>query len=236
MFCHRFCFVRASSGIATPSDLKGRRIGLLSYQNSLAIFVKGLLMHSHGVALTDVTWVTTGKERVDTPLPPGIRIEQAAPGQRLEDLLRAGEIDAMVDPDLPRAWLDGDGTLARLFPDYQAAERDDYQATGRFPIMHPLVIQQDLLDRDPWVATSLYEAFLASQRLHDEYLQQPHRLSFAWPPVEAERRLFGKGPFYQGFAANRHDVEGMIQLAHEQGLLARPITAEEIFAASTLRT
>jgi 4,5-dihydroxyphthalate decarboxylase len=235
MFCHRFCFVRAGAGIARPADLAGRRIGVLTYQNSLAIFVKGLL-RDHGLALEDVTWVTMGAERVATPLPPGIRLERAPAGRTMEQLLLAGEIDLLVEPDLPRAWLAGDATLARLFPEPEHDERAYYQATGVFPIMHPLVIRQEILARHPWVATSLYDAFARSRRLYTEHMQQPHRLSFAWPPVDAERRFFGRDPFAQGFAANRHDVAHMIQLAQDQGLLARPLGAEELFAPSTLAT
>lgn len=235
MFCHRFCFVRAGAGIAGPAALAGRRIGLLSYQNSLAIFAKDLLRRA-GLALDAVTWVTTGKERVDTPLPPGVRLERAPAGRTLEQLLLAGEIDLLVEPDLPRGWLAGDGTLAPLFADSERDERAYHQATGVFPIMHPLVIQQAILDRHPWVATSLYDAFARSRRRYSELMQQPHRLSFAWPPVDAERRWFGRDPFAPGFAANRHDVAYMIQLAHDQGLLARPLAPEELFAPSTLAT
>jgi 4,5-dihydroxyphthalate decarboxylase len=236
MFFHRFCFVRAESGIESPRALKGRKIGLLTYQNSLAIFVKAMLMHSYDLAVTDVTWVTMGKERVDTKLPPGIKLERAEPGKSMEELLLTGAIDVMVEPDLPQAWLDGDGTVARLFPDYEKEERDYYARTRLFPIMHPLVAKKEILDRNPWVATSLYDAFMESRRLYNGFMRQPHRLSFAWPAVEQERHFFGKDPFYQGFTENRHDVERMIQFAREQGMLAQAITAEEIFAANTLRT
>lgn len=236
MFCHRFCFIRISSDITTPFDLKGRRIGLLTYQNSLALFVKGILTHNYDLPVTEVTWVTMSNERVATELPPQIKIEQADPGRSMEALLLDGEIDAMVEPNLPQAWLDGEGTVARLFPTYEKEERDYYKQTRIFPIMHPLVIKKEILDQHPWVATSLYDAFMASRTFYTTYLQQPHRLSFAWPPIEEERAFFGKDPFYQGFVANRHDVQSMIKLAHEQGMLARSLSAEELFATNTLAT
>ena len=61
--------------------------------------------------------MTTREERVSSKLPPSIEIERAGEGRRLEDLLLAGEIDAPVEPDLPDAWREGKGTVARLFPD-----------------------------------------------------------------------------------------------------------------------
>jgi 4,5-dihydroxyphthalate decarboxylase len=236
MFCHRFCFVRAGSGIDAPSDLKGGRIGLLTYQNSLALIAKGMLMHSYGLKLTEVTWVTMRPEAVATELPPDVRIERAEHRERLEELLLAGEIDALVEPDLPDAWLRGKGTVERLFPGFEQEERRYYERTRIFPIMHPIVVKKEIIDRDPWVATSLYEAFVQSKALHDEFMQQPHRLSFAWPDREGERKFFGKDPFYQGLAENRHDVETMIQFAQEQGVLARELTADELFTANTRAT
>jgi 4,5-dihydroxyphthalate decarboxylase len=236
MFAHGFCFVRAGSGIIKPSDLKGGRIGLLGYQNSLALIVKGMLMHSHGLPVTDVTWVTVREERVIGKLPPNIKIERAEGGRRLEDLLLAGEIDALVEPDLPEAWLQGKGTVARLFPDCEKEERAYYEKTRIFPIMHPLVVKKEILDRDPWVATSLYEAFMESKRLYRELMQQPHRLSLVWNKLDEERRFFGKDPFYQGLGENRHDVESMIRFADEQGMLPRRLGVEELFAENTRGT
>jgi 4,5-dihydroxyphthalate decarboxylase len=236
MFGHGFCFVRAGSGITKPSDLKGGRIGLLGYQNSLALIVKGMLMHSYGLPVTEVTWVTTREERVLGKLPPNIEIQRVESGRRLEDLLLAGEIDALVQPDLPDAWLRGQGTLARLFPDCEKEERAYYERTRIFPIMHPIVVKKEILDRDPWVATSLYEAFMESKRLHREFMQQPHRSSVVWSRVEEERRFFGKDPFYQGLRDNRHDVESMIRFAEEQGMLPRRLGVEELFAGSVRGT
>jgi 4,5-dihydroxyphthalate decarboxylase len=234
MFGHSFCFVRAGSGIQKPSDLRGRKIGLLGYQNSLALMVKGMLMHEHGLPVTDVTWVTTREERVGATLPSSIKLQRAE--GRLEDLLLAGEIDAMVEPDLPEAWRAGTGAVARLFPDFESEERAYYAKTRVFPIMHPIVIKKEILDRDPWVAMSLYEAFVQSRALYREHMQQPHRLSIVWNRLEEERRFFGKEPFYQGLRQNRHDVETMLQFADEQGMLPRPLGVLELFAENTRET
>jgi 4,5-dihydroxyphthalate decarboxylase len=141
-----------------------------------------------------------------------------------------------VEPDLPRAWREGKGTVARLFPDCEKEERAYHEATKIFPIMHPIVVKKEILDRDPWVATSLYEAFLESKRLYRLLMEQPHRLSFVWNRLEEERRFFGKDPFYQGLRENRHDVETMIQFAGEQGMLPRPLEVDELFAETTRGT
>ena len=131
-----------------------------------------------------------------------------------------------------------EGTVERLFPDFEKEEKAYYQRTKMFPIMHPVVIKKEILDRDPWVATSLYEALLASRRAYNEFMEQPHRLSFAWGRsyLEEERKFFGKDPFYQGFKENYNDVQNLIKFADQQGMLGRKLTVEELFTENTQNT
>lgn len=236
MFSHKFCFVRAGSGIKKPSDLRSARIGLRTYENTLALVTKGMFHNTYGLPVTDVTWVIVNKEPVGSKLPAAIKVEQAE--GRLEDLLVQGKVDAEVEPDLPQAWLRGEGAVERLFPEFENEERNYYRQTKIFPIMHPIIIKSDILKSDPWVATSLFEAFTASRRVYDDFMQQPHRLSFAWGRsyLEEERQFFGKHPFYQGLKDNYHDIRNMITFAEQQGMLARPLTVEALFTENTRNT
>jgi len=220
MFTHKFCFIRAGSGIKKPADLKGARIGLRTYENTLALITKGMFHNTYNLRVTDVTWVVINRDPVGSRLPASIKIEQLEGKWRLEDLLLQGKIDAEAEPDLPEAWIRGEGTVERLFPEFEQEERED------------------ILKNDPWVATSLYEAFMASRRAYDDFMQQPHRLSFAWGRsyLEQERQFFGKHPFYQGLKENYHDVQNMITFAEQQAMLARPLTVEELFTENTRDT
>jgi 4,5-dihydroxyphthalate decarboxylase len=225
-------------GIKKPADLKGGRIGLRSYENTLALVTKGMLMNSYDLGVTDVTWVIINKETVGPKLPASIKVEFLEGKRKLEDLLVEGKVDAEVEPDLPQRWIRGEGTVERLFPDFENEEKAYYQRTKIFPIMHPVVIKKEILERDPWVATSLYEALLASRRAYNEFMEQPHRLSFAWGRsyLEEERKFFGKDPFYQGFKENYNDVQNLIRFADQQGMLARKLTVEELFTDNTQNT
>lgn len=238
MFGHKYCFVRAGSEISNPSDLRGRRIGIRTYENTLAVMVKGMFAHDYGLPVEDVTWVCVNNELVGTKPPPTIRIEQLEEGLRLPDLLAAGEIDATVEPGLPQNSLEDKGTVARLFPDSRAEEREYYKRTRVFPIMHPVVIRKDVLDEAPWVARSLFDALNESQTIYAQFMQQPHRLSLVWAEsyLEQEKLFFGGNPFRQGLRANRHDLQTMIGFAEEQGLLDRPLTVDELFTADTGET
>lgn len=238
MFGHNYCFVRAGSELRKPSDLRGRKIGIRTYENTLAVMVKGMFAHDYELPLDEVTWVCANNELVGTRPPANVRVEQLKEGKKLEDLLVAGEVDAIVEPGLPQGWLAGKGTVARLFPDFQKEEQEYYRRTRIFPIMHPVVIKKEILDRAPWVARSLFDALNENQKLYAQFMQQPHRLSFAWAAsyLEEERSFFGGEPFPQGLRANRHDLQTMIGFAEEQGILDRPLTADELFTADTRET
>jgi 4,5-dihydroxyphthalate decarboxylase len=236
MFFHRFLFVHRDSDIQRMEDLKGRRIGILSHQNSLAIFIKAFLMHGCGIDQRDVTWVAVNRERVPMTLPDGVASGHDASGRNLEDLLLDECIDVMASPDLPASWLNGGSQLRRLFPAYETEEVRYHQETGLFPLMHPVVFRREVLERHPWAARSLYDALAESRRQHNRFLQQPHRTSFAWPPMERERQIFGDDPFVQGFQANRHDVSEMIRFAGEQGLIDGELEPEDIFRPELLDT
>ena len=113
MWGHKFCFIRAGSGIKKPSDLKGGRIGLRSYENTLALVTKGMLMNSYDLGVSDVTWVIVNKETVGPKLPANIKVEFVEGKRKLEDLLVEGKVDAEVEPDLPQRWIRGDGSVER---------------------------------------------------------------------------------------------------------------------------
>jgi len=238
MFGHKFCFTRAGSEFKKPSDLKGRKIGIRTYENTLALMVKGMFMNNYNLSVDEVTWVCVNDKLVGTSPPSNVKVEQVEGKKTLEELLLTKEIDAEVEPDLPPGWLNGEGKVERLFPDFARAERDYYTKTQIFPIMHPIVIKKEILDRDPWVATSLYELFIKIWRQYRNFMQQPHRLSFAWAGsyLEQERAFFGRDPYAQGLKENHRDIKTMIQFAQEQGMLDRPLTVEELFTENTRAT
>ena len=238
MFGHKFCFVRSGSRFKKPADLQGCRIGLRSYENTLALMVKGMLMHNYGLPVEKVNWVCVNQELVGSKPPDNIKIDHLESKSTLADILLTKEIEAEVEPDLPSEWLNGVNTVERLFPDFETEERSYFKKTRIFPIMHPIVIKKEILDRDPWVGTSLFEVFKKSWVLYRNFMQQPHRLSFAWASsyLEKEKEFFGRDPYPQGLYENRHDIETMIQFAKEQGMLARPLTVDELFTENTRDT
>jgi 4,5-dihydroxyphthalate decarboxylase len=243
MFRHGAIFVRGDAGIREPGDLRGRRVGVPKYHMTAAVWVRGILEDEYGVEPEDLLWAEGGEgarvKEVDVDLPPGIR-HTAVPGDRsLGDMLAAGELDAFVGARRPAAF-GGAGRVRRLFPDFRHVERAYYEKTGIFPIMHTVVLRDELVRQHPWLPRSLYDAFVEAKRLAYQRLEFTAALPYAlpWLVAEAEetRALMGDDPFAYGVARNRTTLETLAGYTHRQGLVPRRLTVEEMFSESTLAT
>ena len=54
VFRHSAVYVRTDSGVERPEDLKGGRVGVGDYQMTAAVWVRGFLLHEHGVAPEEI--------------------------------------------------------------------------------------------------------------------------------------------------------------------------------------
>jgi 4,5-dihydroxyphthalate decarboxylase len=244
MFRHSAIFVRDDAGIREPRDLVGKRVGVPKYHMTAAVWVRGILEDEYGVAPKDLLWFEGGEgakvKEVDVTLPPEVRRE-SAPGDRpLGDLVAAGELDAFIGARRPAAFGTGAGRVRRLFPDFRRVERAYYEKTGIFPIMHTVVLREELARQHPWLPRSLYDAFgeakrLAYQRL-DFTAALPSALPWLMAEVEETRALMGDDPFPYGVARNRKTLETLAGYIDRQGLAPRRLSVDEMFWPSTLAT
>jgi 4,5-dihydroxyphthalate decarboxylase len=239
VFRHGYFFINTTKGIASGADLKGRRGGVPEYSMTAAVYMRGLMQHEFGVKPSEVEWVQGRADRLGRRLPPDIRITPAPAGVELGDLLERGEIDFLITANNPLSFRRGAKTVRRLFPNYAELEKEYYRRTKIYPIMHTVVIRRDVYERDPWVATSLYKALCeAKERCYRLLLEAgAPKASFAWlqPMIEQEQAIIGRDWYPYGIGPNRPSIEALLQYVHEQGLAARRLAVEDLFAPSTLR-
>ncbi len=235
-FRHSFIFVNTGAGIQGPKDLEGRTVGLRSWQTTAGLWVRGILQDEYGVDLRAIRWLTQDEEDVPFTPPPGTVVERVPAGGSVTRMLEAGEIDALIYPELPQAMLQGDPRVARLFPNYKQVEMDYFRKTGFFPIMHTVVIRQPFLAADPWVAVSLLEAFRASMDLAFRRMLDPRSISLAWVRelIEEQQAVLGDDPWCYELGPNRAALEAMIRWSKEQGMIERLFPPEELFVPSTI--
>ena len=151
----------------------------------------------------------------------------------MEAMLANDELDALFATYIPNMFLNGSPKIARLFPDFKEVEQDYYRRTGIFPIMHTIVIRDDVLAENPWVAGSLLEAFSKAKDLAVEGLYDTDALALALPflidHIEETWRIFGSDYWSYGVDANRPALESLAQYVVDQGLAPRVVSAEELF-------
>jgi 4,5-dihydroxyphthalate decarboxylase len=241
MFRHQSIYVNKDSGITTPADLAGKRVGVPEYQLTAVVWQRGILAEHHGVPVESVRYFTGGMEqpgrfeKIKLNLPPEISVTPIAADQTLSALLAAGELDAVYAAGEPV----GFGTLpqlGRLFEDFQSAEVDYYRKTGIFPIMHVIAVKHAVYEAHPWVARSLTKAFNESLEIAYADLAQRNALKvmLPWLARHLDETVSVLGPRYwdYGLEANRHVLETFSRYSHEQGLAARPRAAEDIVLAA----
>lgn len=238
-FRHSTIFVRADGGMTEPVSLKGRRVGLQEYDMTAAVVVRGFL-RDYGVEPRDVLWKVGEAERtkpLEFPLghpPDGVSIEILPPGRSLEERLLSGELDAIVSLRVPETFRQGDPRIVRLFPDPARAEKEWYAGQRIFPIMHAVGVRATLAAKHPGLTRRVYEAFLAAKAravAELEIIQAP-KVTLPWPhaALEEARTLMGADPWPYGLAANRHVLQRQLDWSYADGLQARRVGLDELFA------
>jgi 4,5-dihydroxyphthalate decarboxylase len=231
-----YLFVRADSDITKPSDLIGKRIGAQGYRYTVNLWLRGLFKEHYGFAPEQATWVTNEPEGAGYVVPKNVKVE-IRKGKSPEEKLKEGEVDAIWCTSVTPAFEKGESWVRRLFPDAQGEIQRFVQRTGIMPITHTLVLKKELAEREPWVAESLFHAFVDAQKVADEILQDdPKRFSLLDSVFvqEQQKKAYGANPYVQGLGPNRKIVETFVRYAHDQGYISRQIPAEELFAPGTL--
>ncbi len=239
IFRHSGIYVRADSGIESPADLRGKRVGTTQISSTAVVFMKGLLEEQYGVHQHEMRWVMGGLNSppqnplIPLDLPPNVELEFLTDGATLEGEFEAGKLDALFSIYMPSSFVRGEPWVTRLFTDYRAREEDYYRTTGIFPIMHTVAISRSTYDQHPWVAQSLYDAFVRATHLATEELYDSDALRVTLPwllhHVEEARQVFGDDYWRHGFNANRSTWEAVGRFVHAQGLSPRVVRPEELF-------
>jgi 4,5-dihydroxyphthalate decarboxylase len=243
-FRHSCIFVSSASGITQPHELAGRRIGVPEYQMTAPVWIRGILQDEYDLDPASMTYMTGGEEqpgreeKIKLDLPARFHLEPIGPEDTLSEMIAAGRVDAMFTARAPSSFYTKPGKVRRLFENYTEIERTYFQRTGIFPIMHVIVLRRDLYARHPWVAQSLFKAFIAAKQITYDDMQITAALKTSLPwqiaAVEETEQLMGKDWWSYGFAKNNKVIETFLRYHHEQGLSPRRLVPEELFAPETL--
>jgi len=250
-FRHGAIYVNKASGIRRPQDLAGKRIGELAlYGHDAGVMPKGILSDEFGVRPEQSRWIVGGIDFpmnpidfVPHPVPNGVEVEWAGKDVDLGGMLEAGEIDALISADIPKAVLDGSPRVGRLFEDYEAVERDYFRRTGIFPIMHTVVVTRELADKRPDLVQAVYRGFCAAKdQMQEQYVKgmtfnnMTVMLPWLTKLIGDDRELLGNDWWPYGIEHNRAAIDAVLRYHHEQGLTRKRFAIEEVFVPSLIGT
>ena len=128
---------------------------------------------------------------------PDIDLQFIGEDKTLSAMLADGEIDALLGARRPNTF-GVSPQVQRLFPDYRKVEQDYYRDTGLFPIMHTVVLKEELHRQHPWVARSLFQAMERSKEWVMTRMRNTGTLRFMLPwmfeDLEEMDRVFEGDP------------------------------------------
>lgn len=246
------------SGITRPGDVSGKRIGIPEYQQTAALWARGIMEHDFGVSQFSVDWYMERTEALSHggvtgfKPPEGIRFHRVPADESLASMLLEQKLDVVLamgefgGRQAGHNALDRSGRIVPqaadwtkvkpLFPDAIGEGARFYKEHSFIPPNHTYAIRGDVHREYPWLAFDLYQAFMrakeeAARRLAE---QIPSTLVFGREYLKQTRILLGEDPFPYGVEANREMLQTLVDYSHEQGLTKRKQAIEELFAPSTL--
>src|SRR5262245_49419923 len=228
-FHHAPIVYHVKSGVKSPKDLEGKKVGVRAYTVTTGVWARGILATEYGVDLSKVTWVLADEEHVEEYQKnyPANVVYQA--NADLGAMVANGELAAAIGVgrvDSPE--------VKPLIADAQAAEAAWYAKTGIYPINHTVVVKDALLQADPTLAPRLFNAFKEAKVAFLERLRSGAPLTGEEQTLAQRRSLVGDDPLPFGLAHNHRTLEAVIQFAHQQKILPRQVNPEEMFASNTL--
>ena len=231
-------FVNTNSGITHPKELAGKKVGLQSFQTTLAVLAKGDMASEYGLDLKSVNWFLRSADTVDTQYAEGYRTQPLPDGETMISALASGKLDAIFYSRTP--WTDPDPELPirRLFEDPEAEEARFFKNNGYWPIMHIVAIRNSSVEAQPELPRLLMQAFESSFDIAMTYINDPNWSRLAWTKYTREREGLGMSvnAWAFGVEANRANVERFIGYSFDQGIIDRRLAVEDLFHPSVHNT
>ena len=227
-FHHGAILHNTKAGIAKPKDLEGKKVGVnRGYTVTTGVWARSVLQDEHGVDLSKIIWVLSGDEHVAEYRPPK-NVVPIEPGKTMGDMLAAGELAAAIGVEA------GSPDVKPLIPNALEAGLAALRSRGHYPINHTVVIKDELLAAHPDLAVDVFNAFAEAKRRYVERLkagkiEKPSEAD----EVHARVMEITGDPLLYGIAPNRKVIDELIGHALTQGIITRPVAAEELFARST---
>ena len=201
-FQHGALLYNASRGELAPRDLAGKRIGVRSWNQTTAAWLRGILANDYGVDFSKVKWFTFEDGHVAEAKDPSGVIRAT---KDMTQMLIDGELDAAIYG----AAMPNDKNLKPIFADPDAEALAWYAKHKLVPVNHMVVVTDELARDNPKAVAELYRLLEAARKA-------------APPKGEIDTAPFGKN-------TNRKALELLMSYAVQQRLVSKPIPIDTLY-------
>jgi 4,5-dihydroxyphthalate decarboxylase len=202
-FQHHCAGFNIEFGDLKPKDIEGKKVGVRTYTQTTALWIRGILRHEYGVDLDKVQWMTLGDGHLAEYRDPN-NCERLPAGSSIPDMMLKGELAAaLLGEDMPK-----DPRVRTLVPDAHAAAKDWFARENVVPINHMFVVHQDISKQRPDVVRELYRMVVESRNLAEG-------VPAVFPPM--------------GLEANRKGLQLAIDWALDQKIIPHRLSVDELF-------
>jgi 4,5-dihydroxyphthalate decarboxylase len=203
-FQHHCAGFNIDFGQVDPKDIEGKQVGVRTYTQTTALWIRGILRHEYGVDLDKVQWMTLGDGHLAEYSDPA-NCTRLPKSSSIPDMMMKGELTAaLLGEDMPK-----DERVRTLVPDAMNAAKAWYAREGVVPINHMFVVHADISKKHPEVVRELYRMIVESRALADPAVPA------AFPPI--------------GLEANRKGIQLAIDWALDQKIIPRRLSVDELF-------
>lgn len=236
-FRHSYMVKRTDCGIKEPPDLNGKRVALDTLQNSAGLWMRGILQDHYGVDLKTIEWWCQEPENIPFEPAPWMRVKRIPTGRNVDQMLLDNELEAALYPEVLPSVKNGSPKVDLPFANPKAAEIDYYKKSGIFPIMHTVVIKNEILEKAPWVAVTLHQAFQKSKEVCYQRMCDPRSFALVWVKelMEEQAAILGPDPWPYTIEDNRVALETVVRYEHEQGMIKKKPKIEDLFFPPSLQ-
>ncbi len=241
VFRHSAVYIRPDGPVKKPEDLAGKRIGVPQWSQTATVYVRGWMTDTVGIPLDKATWVQSGVNQPGRAETGRIRLPESVSltyvkDRSLSQMLLDGDLDAIFSAHAPQIFEEGHPGIARLYPDYRPVEEAYYKETGIFPIMHTVALRRDVYEKNRWIARNLMTALEEAKRRSVARILDitASHTAVPWGYETARataKTLWGDGEYWPyGIEPNRVTIDAFLKWCYEQGVTAKHLKAEQIFA------
>jgi 4,5-dihydroxyphthalate decarboxylase len=146
----------------------------------------------------------------------------------MDEMLVSGELAAAIGVDVKHP------EVRPLIPDALEAGLAALRRDGHYPINHLVVIKDELIAKHPDLAADVFNTFAEAKRRYVARLKAGAvENPTAVDKVHQRVMEITGDPLPYGIASNRKPLDDIVAHALAQGIIARPVSVDALFAPST---